>query len=574
MSESEYKELLDKIFVRFPSVQSSGFGASSYKPGLEHMTEFLEVLGNPHRAYKTVHVAGTNGKGSVCNMMASALAATGLKTGLYTSPHILDFRERMRVLDEGKARGCPPKARNYGQWPLEDTPAPSSRHARPLLFRHARPDRASHQYGQSRQPLGCHFDRSGEIYSLVPKEYVFNFLKQWGSEFERLNLSFFEITTGMAFKWFADAGVDIAVIEVGFGGRLDSTNVITPELSIITSIGLDHCDLLGDTLEAIAGEKAGIIKPGVPVVIGEYRPETAPVFIAKAAENNAPIYFAEGLGHLSDPQKKIIFPDGAEKTNFLLRSGPTHSMPKYASVISNPPFVISSEVEKSHITLDLQGEYQEANLRTVLTALSVLADGSTSVMPDRSTSVMPDLIGHLTPAVLSAIAHTAVRAGFGGRWEHLSEQPLVICDIGHNAHALKHNFAQLESMMASGEYDCLIIVYAVMADKDLDAILPLMPKQARYIFTTPKGKRALPAERIRERFLHFGRNDKDKASECALKAIGHNFWPERHTLMPLALDDVQEAVKEALQESSAYKNPIIYIGGSTFAVAEAKPLFR
>ena len=526
MSESEYKELLDKIFVRFPSVQSSGFGASSYKPGLEHMTEFLEVLGNPHRAYKTVHVAGTNGKGSVCNMLASALAATGLKTGLYTSPHILDFRERMRVLDEGKARGCPPKARNYGQWPLEDTPAPSSRHARPLLSRHARPDRASDP---------CHFDRSGEIYSLVPKEYVFNFLKQWGSEFERLNLSFFEITTGMAFKWFADAGVDIAVIEVGLGGRLDSTNVITPELSIITSIGLDHCDLLGDTLEAIAGEKAGIIKPGVPVVIGEYRPETAPVFIAKAKALNSPIYFAEDFGHLPNPQKKIIFSDGAEKTNFLLRSGPTRQMPK--------------------ITLDLQGEYQEANLRTVLTALSVLAD--------RSTSVMPDLIGHLTPAVLSAIAHTAVRAGFGGRWEHLSEQPLVICDIGHNAHALRHNFAQLESMMASGEYDCLIIVYAVMADKDLDAILPLMPKQARYIFTTPKGKRALPAERIRERFLHFGRNDKNEARN-----------DKNGTLMPLAVDDVQEAVKAALQESSEFKKPIIYIGGSTFAVAEAKPLFR
>ena len=482
MSESEYKELLEKIFVRFPSVQNTGFGASSYKPGLEHMTEFLDVLGNPHRAYKTVHVAGTNGKGSVCNMLASALAATGLKTGLYTSPHILDFRERMRILEDKES-----------------------------LSRHARLDRASHP---------CHFDRSGEIYKLVPKEYVFNFLKQWGSEFERLNLSFFEITTGMAFKWFADAGVDIAVIEVGLGGRLDSTNVITPELSIITSIGLDHCDLLGDTLEAIAGEKAGIIKPGVPVVIGEYRPETAPVFIVKATENNAPIYFAD-------------------------------------------PKVREPEVPANE--LDLKGEYQEANLRTVLTALSIME--------------MPDQVGH--DVIIDAIAHTAVRAGFGGRWEHLSEQPLVICDIGHNAHALRHNFGQLESMMASGEYDCLIIVYAVMADKDLDAILPLMPQKAHYIFTTPKGKRALPAARIRERFLDFARNDKnearndkEKASECALKAIGHNFWPERHTLMPLAIDDVQSAVKEALQESSAYKKPIIYIGGSTFAVAEAKPLFR
>ena len=526
MNELEYKELLDKIFVRFPSVQNSGFGASSYKPGLEHMTEFLEVLGNPHRAYRSIHVAGTNGKGSVCNMMASALAATGLKTGLYTSPHILDFRERMRVLEDQKARGCSPKTRNYGQWPLENTPAPSSGHARPFPSSHARFDRASQS---------CHFDRSGEIYKLVPKEYVFEFLKQWGGEFERLNLSFFEITTGMAFKWFADAGVDIAVIEVGLGGRLDSTNVITPELSIITSIGLDHCDLLGDTLEKIAGEKAGIIKPGVPVVIGEYRPETAPVFIDKATENNSPIYFAEDFGHLSDPQKKIIFPDGAEKTNFLPRSGPTRQMPK--------------------LTLDLQGGYQEANLRTVLTALSIME--------------MPDQVGH--DVINDAIAHTAERAGFGGRWEHLCEQPLVICDIGHNAHALKHNFGQLEDMMASGVYDCLIIVYAVMADKDLDAILPLMPKQARYIFTTPKGKRALPAERIKDRFQ--GLSDHRSGQK------NYGQWPSGGPQDPespesLAIDDVQEAVREALREASAYKKPIIYIGGSTFAVAEAKPLFR
>lgn len=470
MKELEYKELLDRIFVRFPSVQNSGFGKEAYKPGLEHMVEFLDVLGNPHRAYRTVHVAGTNGKGSVCNMLASSLSATGLKTGLYTSPHILDFRERMRILEEG------------------DTPAPSS-----LDTAGGRGGLGEclPQYGQSRQPLGCHFDRSGEIYKLVPKEYVFDFLKRWGSEFERLNLSFFEITTGMAFKWFADEGVDVAVIEVGLGGRLDSTNVIVPELSIITSIGLDHCDLLGDSLEAIAGEKAGIIKAGVPVVIGEYRPETAPVFIAKADACKSQIYFANSPDRICHPQTRN---DGR------------------------------------WVKLDLQGEYQEANLRTVLTALAVLG-------------IEPDL---------EAIAHTAVRAGFGGRWEHLSERPLVICDIGHNAHALKHNFGQLESMMASGEYDCLIIVYAVMADKDLDAILPLMPQQAHYIFTTPKGKRAMPAAKILERYM----SGQDQV--C---------YPE-------AIDDVQEAVREALKEASAYKKPIIYIGGSTFAVAEAKPLFQ
>ncbi|MDY6277535.1 MAG: Mur ligase family protein [Bacteroidales bacterium] len=407
-------------------------------------------------------------------MLASAFAATGCKTGLYTSPHILDFRERMRIVSE--VRGDNPKAENKGPWPSGYSP-------------------------------------DKPIWSLVPKEYVFQFLKQWAGTFDRLRLSFFEITTGMAFKWFADEGVDVAVIEVGLGGRLDSTNVITPELSIITSIGLDHCDLLGDSLEKIAYEKAGIIKPGVPVVIGEYRPETAPVFRQVASERKSPIFFAEESG------LRTVYP----------------------------------KAETSQIRLDLQGEYQRANLRTVLTALGVLG------MPGRAGHdegpSLPAATGNLTAAVREAIAHTAARTGFGGRWEHLSEDPLVICDIGHNAHALSHNFPQLEGMMESGVYDCLIIVYAVMADKDLDAILPLMPRCAHYIFTTPKGKRALPAAKIQEKYDDYG-----------LRTV----YPKA----AVAIDDVQEAVREALKTASAYKKPIIYIGGSTFAVAEAKPIFQ
>lgn len=474
MNELEYKELLDGIFRRFPSVQSAGFSGDAYKPGLDNMVRFLEVLGNPHKELRCVHVAGTNGKGSVCNMLASAFAATGCKTGLYTSPHILDFRERMRIVYE--VRGDNPKAGNKGPWPSGYSP-------------------------------------DKPIWSLVPKEYVFQFLKQWAGTFDRLRLSFFEITTGMAFKWFADEGVDVAVIEVGLGGRLDSTNVITPELSIITSIGLDHCDLLGDSLEKIAYEKAGIIKPGVPVVIGEYRPETAPVFRQVASERKSPIFFAEESG------LRTVYP----------------------------------KAEASQIRLDLQGEYQRANLRTVLTALGVLG------MPGRAGHdegpSLPAATGNLTAAVREAIAHTAARTGFGGRWEHLSEDPLVICDIGHNAHALSHNFPQLEGMMESGVYDCLIIVYAVMADKDLDAILPLMPRCAHYIFTTPKGKRALPAAKIQEKYDDYG-----------LRTV----YPKA----AVAIDDVQEAVREALKTASAYKKPIIYIGGSTFAVAEAKPIFQ
>ncbi|MBQ7468050.1 MAG: bifunctional folylpolyglutamate synthase/dihydrofolate synthase [Bacteroidales bacterium] len=425
MSDLEYKELLDDIFVRFPSVQNSGFGKEAYKPGLEHMVRFLELLGNPHRAYRTVHVAGTNGKGSVCNMLASVLGAKGYKTGLYTSPHILDFMERMRI---GK--------------------------------------------------------------DLVPKEYVGEFLKKWKPEFERLELSFFEITTGLAFKWFADSKADWAVIEVGLGGRLDSTNVIIPKLSIITSIGLDHCDLLGDTLEKIAYEKAGIIKPGVPVVIGERRPETEPVFRQVAAGCGSPLTFAPAPGHASLAER-----------------------------------------------MDLQGECQQYNLETVLAALQIL-------------DIQEDSL------VYEAIANTADRMDFHGRWEMLCRRSMTICDIGHNAHALSHNFAQLERMVDRDGYDCLIIVYAVMADKDLSAILPLMPRCARYIFTTPKGKRALPAAKIKDLFL----------KEISTGQMSHP--------RAMAIDSVKEAVLEAFREASAYNKPLIYIGGSTFAVAEAVPAIK
>ena len=209
-SESGYGALLEEIFVRFPSVQKTDF-ATAYKPGLEGMEGFCEALGHPERSFKGIHVAGTNGKGSVASILTSALAACGIRTGLYTSPHLIDFRERARIV-------------------------------------------------------------SGGSFDLIPKEYVYDFLTTWKPYFIEQDLSFFEITTGLAFKWFADEGVDAAVIETGLGGRLDSTNVITPELALVTTIGLDHCALLGNTLAAIAGEKAGIFKPGVPSLVGPVRP--------------------------------------------------------------------------------------------------------------------------------------------------------------------------------------------------------------------------------------------------------------------------------------------------------------
>ena len=221
-SESAYGALLEEIFLRFPSVQKTDF-ARAYKPGLEGMEAFCEALGHPERSFRSIHVAGTNGKGSVASLLTSALSAVGLRTGLYTSPHLVDFRERARIV----------------------------------------PGRE-------------------EPFFLIPKEYVFDFLVQWEPYFIENRLSFFEITTGLAFKWFADEKVDVAVIETGLGGRLDSTNVITPELSVVTTIGLDHCAQLGNTLAAIAGEKAGIFKPGVPALVGESNPETDPVFDDKA----------------------------------------------------------------------------------------------------------------------------------------------------------------------------------------------------------------------------------------------------------------------------------------------------
>lgn len=444
-SEENYDKELSEIFQRFPSVQNVPF-ADAYKPGLERMVQFEEILGNPDRALRLVHVAGTNGKGSVSNMLASVLSAAGLKTGLYTSPHILDFRERMRIASPGEG--------------------------------------------------------AGNRTSLVPKEYVYDFIMRYRADFERLSLSFFEIGTGMALKWFADSGCDAAVIEVGLGGRLDSTNIITPELSVITQIGLDHCQMLGNTLGVIAGEKAGIIKPGVPAVIGEVLPETEPVFEARAKEAGSPLIYAERL-----PEPSCME-------------------------------LILGE-------MDLRGVYQKKNLRTALAAVGVLR---------REGGLLDGRGGE--SAMENALIHTASRMDFHGRWERISRNPDVIVDIGHNAPALRYNFRQLEEAIGHG-YDSLIIIYAVMADKDLDAIMPLMPRDATYIFTTPSTSRALPSPKILERY---------------------SSWRKEHGLDTdrlFASDTVAGAISEALGLASfSGDNPLIYIGGSTFAVADAVPFFE
>ena len=407
----EYEQLVQDIFRRFPSVQKEGFKPGAYKPGLEGVRDFDKVLGSPSSAIKTIHVAGTNGKGSVANMLAAALSAAGYRTGLYTSPHLVDFRERCRI--------------------------------------------------------------DGEM---IPKEYVHEFLEKWKPYFEAENLSFFEITTGLAFRWFADSKVDVAVIECGLGGRLDSTNIITPVVSVITSIGLDHCALLGNTLPEIAAEKAGIMKPGVPCVVGETNPETAPVFDASA---KGPLVYADkAKPRLWERHKEIL------------------------------------------AAMDLQAPVQRKNLRTVLCALELLQQ---EFPGDQDKFIY-------------GIEHTAALMHFHGRWERLREKPLVIADIGHNAHALASNFKALKATKRP-----LIIVYGIMADKDLDSIISLMPRKARYIFVAPDTPRALPAEEIKRR----------------AKGL-------RNTI---TAPSVKAGIKMAMNEAT--EDTIIYIGGSTFVVAEA-----
>lgn len=440
-SEEAYAAMIERLFHRFPSFQNKGSGA--YKPGIANMEYADRLMGHPHRKYKVIHVAGTNGKGSVSNMLASALASKGMKTGLYTSPHILDFRERIRV---------------------------------------------------------CHPDRSeGPVYELIPEQDVWDFITAWHETFDRLDLSFFEITTLMALDWFAGQDVDVVVLETGLGGRLDSTNIVSPILSVITNIGLDHCDLLGDTLPEIAAEKAGIIKPGVPVVVGESNPETDSVFECKAS---GPLTFAD----------KVEPGFWAEHENILSQ-------------------------------MDLQGEYQRKNLRTVLCALGVL---SPLLNYSQDESVLRN-----------AIIHAALRTGFRGRWEKISDDPWVICDIGHNEHGLKYNFSQLDRMKKEGECTDLVIVYGSVADKDVDAVIGLFPDDAVMVFTQASSSRALPADVIKDKYI------------ASLQAAGRDAG-ELHVC-----EDVRSAVEKAcgiassLKKNDAGSKPLVYIGGSTYVVSEA-----
>ena len=406
-----YQETINWMFTQLPMYQLQG--ASAYKKDLTNIHLLINYLENPQEKLKCIHVAGTNGKGSTSHMLASILKEAGYKVGLYTSPHLKDFRERIKII-------------------------------------------------------------SPEVSEEISEEFVTDFITKHKSFFEANDMSFFEMTVGLAFDYFAKEKVDIAVIEVGMGGRLDATNIITPLVAVITNIGLDHTQFLGTTHKAIAFEKAGIVKPNIPVVIGEYTAETKAVFLAKAKDCNSEIYFASDL--------------------------------------------ISEDYPS-----DLIGDYQIHNKKTVLQTITVLNNQQEFKITQQN----------IKSGLLQVVKNTALQ----GRWQHLSKYPKVICDTAHNKNGLEIVLKQIQKE----KFDDLHIVLGVVNDKDLDEILPLFPKNAFYYFCKPNIPRGLQTAILQEKAAAFG-----------LKGEVYN--------------SVTDAYHEARQ--NAAKSDLIYIGGSTFVVAE------
>lgn len=371
-----YTETLDYLFNSLPMYHR--VGKAAYKADITHTVQLMDHLSHPERQFRSIHVAGTNGKGSVCHSLAAILQREGYKVGLYTSPHLVDFRERIRI--------------------------------------------------------------NGEM---IPREKVVDFVARHRSFMETLDLSFFEMTVGLAFDYFASERVDVAVVEVGMGGRLDSTNVITPLISVITNIGFDHTQFLGDTLPKIAAEKAGIIKEGVPVVIGETHTETEPVFLSTAAERHAPIFFA-------DQNPDFCFPQ------FSLKR------------LNVAPFNVSPQ---------LQGSYQRKNVTTLMQVVDLLP----TVGLDVSLQSVQD-----------GVANVVTDTGLHGRWETIAESPLTICETAHNADGIR---AMLEKI-ATMRYRNLRFVYGCVNDKDFGSILQMFPREATFYFTQPSVPRRLPVSEL------------------------------------------------------------------------------
>lgn len=425
---SEYEKALSFLFSQLPMF--SRVGAAAYKPGLDTSLAIDKFFGHPHRKFKSIHIGGTNGKGSSSHMIAAILQAQGYKTGLYTSPHLVDFRERMRV--------------------------------------------------------------NGEM---IPKEMVIEFVENWNNCKYDGRPSFFELTMMMAFDWFAKENVDYAVIEVGMGGRLDSTNIITPEVCVITNISNDHTQFLGETLPAIAAEKAGIIKRGIPVVVGEAEGEIREVFEKRAKEVGTDITFAEDesrLEHISE--------NPAGGWDCLVKEGNTH--------------------------VPLSGDYQKKNINTVLHAVDAMRKAGIEISGS---------------SVTSGLEGVESLTGLRGRWTKLSDTPLVIADTGHNIAGISYNMEQLSRNLGQRPGGKLRMVIGFVADKAIDKILKLLPRNADYYITNANIPRALPVDQLKERFEEAG--------------ISGTPYP-----------DVKTAYAAALADSSP--EDIVFVGGSTFIVAD------
>lgn len=384
-----YQETIEYLFNSTPVFEK--VGAKAYKPGLQTTETLDEHFGHPHRQFKSIHVAGTNGKGSCSHTLAAILQSEGYKVGLFTSPHLVDFRERIRV--------------------------------------------------------------NGEC---ISEQYIIDFVEKERRFFEPLHPSFFELTTALAFKYFAEQKVDIAIIEVGLGGRLDCTNIITPILSIITNISKDHTQFLGNTLADIAGEKAGIIKPGVPVIIGEDLPETRPVFQQKAQKENSPIIFAQ-----DENQQEV---QKAEHINGKMEYT-TRTWGK--------------------LTGELCGDYQAKNMNTILNAVKYL-----TLVKNKGTSIK------------YGISHVTELTGLMGRWQKIQDKPLVICDTGHNVGGWQYLAPQIKAQACRQ----LRIVFGMVDDKDVTTVMKMLPKDAIYYWTQATTKRAIKVKKIAELGTSLGLN--------------------------------------------------------------------
>ena len=385
-----YKETIQYLYDCVPMFQN--IGAQGYKEGLANTLALDAHLGHPHTNYKTIHVAGTNGKGSCSHTLAAILQSAGYRVGLYTSPHLVDFRERIRV--DGK---------------------------------------------------------------MVSEDYVVRFVEEQRSFFEPLQPSFFEVTTAMAFKYFEEQKVDVAIIEVGLGGRLDCTNIITPVLSMITNISFDHTQFLGTTLAQIATEKAGIIKRGVPVVIGETVAETRPVFIAKAAEMGTDIFFAE-----DNPEVLATDSD--------CRVGP----------------MVYQTLSYGKMEGELSGLCQEKNTNNILKALALLGKSG---------------LKFSEYDVRNGFAHVCELTGLMGRWQVLQDNPTVVCDTGHNVGGFRYIVQQLKTRTREGK---LRIVFGMVSDKDISTVLSMLPRDAAYYFTKASVKRALDETELQQKAADYG----------------------------------------------------------------------